>query len=205
VALGGRIELGPFTLDLITLTHSIPEPNGLAIRTPLGVILHTGDWKIDPAPVLGQTTDVDALRKLGDEGVWPWSATRPTSSSKARRARSPDVREVMAEVIKPLKGKVAVGCFASNVARMDSVIRAAEAAGRRVVLVGRSMHRMVAAARSVGMLKDVQEFIPDSEARNFPATSWCTCAPAARASPGRPCPGSPRAPTRTYPWGKATW
>ena len=169
VPLGGRIELGPFTLDLITLTHSIPEPNGLAIRTPLGVILHTGDWKIDPSPVLGQQTDAEALRRLGDEGVLAMVCDSTNVFVEGEAGSESDVRKVMAEVIKPLTGKVAVGCFASNVARMDSVIHAAEAAGRRVCLVGRSMHRMVAAARSVGMLKDVQEFIPDTEARNFPS------------------------------------
>ncbi|MGE5501323.1 MAG: ribonuclease J [Ignavibacteriales bacterium] len=168
VPLGGSIKLGPFELDLITLTHSIPEPNGLAIRTPLGVILHTGDWKIDPDPVLGGLTDVDALRRLGDEGVLAMVCDSTNVFVDGTAGSEAEVREALGKLISGLKGKVAVGCFASNVARMDSVIRAAEAAGRRVCLVGRSMHRMTAAAKSVGLMADVQDFVSESDAGYFP-------------------------------------
>ncbi|MGE5564773.1 MAG: ribonuclease J [Parcubacteria group bacterium] len=168
VPLGGSIRLGPFELDLITLTHSIPEPNGLAIRTPLGVILHTGDWKIDPDPVLGGLTDVDALRRLGDEGVLAMVCDSTNVFVDGTAGSEAEVREALGKLISGLKGKVAVGCFASNVARMDSVVRAAEAAGRRVCLVGRSMHRMTAAAKSVGLMADVQDFVSESDAGYFP-------------------------------------
>ena len=168
VALGGTIKLGPFTLDLITLTHSIPEPNGLAIRTPLGVILHTGDWKIDPDPLLGGVTDVDAIRRLGDEGVLAMVCDSTNVFVDGSAGSEAEVREALVKLIAGLKGKVAVGCFASNVARMDSVIRAAEAAGRRVCLVGRSMHRMSSAAKSVGLMADVQAFVSENEAGYFP-------------------------------------
>jgi ribonuclease J len=83
VPLGGRVQLGPFDVELVSLTHSIPEPNGLAIRTPLGTILHTGDWKIDPDPVIGLTTDVAACAASATRACWPWSATRRTCSSRA--------------------------------------------------------------------------------------------------------------------------
>jgi ribonuclease J len=168
VALGGQIKLGPFELDLITLTHSIPEPNGLAIRTPLGTILHTGDWKIDPDPLLGGVTDEDAIRRLGDEGVLAMVCDSTNVFVDGSAGSEADVRAALIKLISGLKGKVAVGCFASNVARMDSVIRAAEAAGRRVCLVGRSMHRMSAAAKSVGLMKDVKEFVSENDAGYFP-------------------------------------
>ena len=167
VPLGGKVTLGPFEIDLITLTHSIPEPNGLAIRTPLGTILHTGDWKIDPDPVLGSVTDEDAIKKLGDEGILAMVCDSTNVFVDGAAGSEADVRDALANLIKGLHHKVAVACFASNVARMDSVIRAAEAAGRRVCLVGRSMHRMSAAAKSVGMMADLKPFIADNEARDF--------------------------------------
>ncbi|WP_420849828.1 ribonuclease J [Phenylobacterium kunshanense] len=168
VPLGGTIELGPFKLDLITLTHSIPEPNGLAIRTPLGTILHTGDWKIDPDPLLGETTDVEAIRRLGDEGVLAMVCDSTNVFVDGHAGSEAEVRDALIPLIAGLKGKVAVACFASNVARMDSVIRAAEANGRRVCLVGRSMIRMAAAAKSVGLMQDVKPFLEDSQAKHVP-------------------------------------
>ncbi len=168
VPLGGTIELGPFKLELITLTHSIPEPNGLAIRTPLGTILHTGDWKIDPDPLLGGPTDIDAIRKLGDEGVLAMVCDSTNVFVDGHAGSEADVRKALIPLIASFKGKVAVACFASNVARMDSVIRAAEANGRRVCLVGRSMHRMAAAAKSVGLMTDIKPFLDDSEAKRLP-------------------------------------
>jgi ribonuclease J len=169
VPLSGKVSIGPFDITLITLTHSIPEPNGMAISTPLGTVLHTGDWKIDPDPLLGAPTDIDALRRLGDEGVLAMVCDSTNVFVDGEAGSEADVRIALNKLIGSLRGKVAVGCFASNVARMDSVIRAAEANGRRVCLLGRSMHRMAGAARSVGLLKDVQPFIDDKEAGSFPA------------------------------------
>ncbi len=168
VPLSGKFSLGPFDLELVTLTHSIPEPNGLAIRTPLGTILHTGDWKIDPDPMLGDVTDIDAIRKLGDEGVLAMVCDSTNVFVDGSAGSEADVRVAMNALIAGLKGKVAVACFASNVARMDTVIRAAQAAGRKVVLAGRSMHRMAGAARSVGLLKDIQPLLDDHLAKNVP-------------------------------------
>jgi ribonuclease J len=168
VPLGGRIKLGPFDVELVTLTHSIPEPNGLAIRTPLGAILHTGDWKIDPDPLQGGVTDADAIRRLGDEGVLAMVCDSTNVFVDGVAGSEAEVRAAMIPLVASLTGKVAVACFASNVARMDSAVRAAEAAGRRVCLVGRSMIRMAAAARSVGFLADTTPFITESEANSLP-------------------------------------
>ncbi|MDB5417676.1 MAG: metallo-beta-lactamase family protein [Phenylobacterium sp.] len=168
VPLGGKISLGPFEVELITLTHSIPEPNGLAIKTPLGLILHTGDWKIDPDPLLGGPTDIDMIRRLGDEGVLAMVCDSTNVFVDGRAGSEAEVRATLMPLIAGLKGKVAVACFASNVARMDSVCRAAQAAGRRICLVGRSMRRMSSAAKSVGLMEDLQPFLEESEAGRFP-------------------------------------
>ena len=165
VPLGGTLTLGPFEINLITLTHSIPEPNGLSIRTPLGTILHTGDWKIDPDPLLGAPTDETAIRRLGDEGVLAMVCDSTNVFVDGEAGSEADVRETLGALIRDLKGGVAAACFASNVARMDTIIRAAEASGRRVCLVGRSMIRMAAAARSVGLFQDVGPFVSDHEAK----------------------------------------
>ncbi len=168
VPLSGKVQIGPFGIDFISLTHSIPEPNGMAITTPLGTILHTGDWKLDADPVLGAPTDIAKLQRIGDAGVLAMVCDSTNVFQEGVAGSEADVRVALTALIRSLKGKVAVGCFASNVARMDSVIRAAEASGRRVCLLGRSMHRMTAAARSVGMLENVQPFVPDTEAKHFP-------------------------------------
>jgi ribonuclease J len=167
VQLGGKVTLGPFEIDLLTLTHSIPEPNGLAIRTPLGTVLHTGDWKIDPEPITGAPTDDAAIRKLGDEGVLAMVCDSTNVFVDGTAGSETDVRAALTPLIAGLKGKVAVACFASNVARMDSIIRAGQAAGRAVVLVGRSMHRMAAAAKSVGLFQGIKPFVSDSEAKGL--------------------------------------
>ena len=168
VQLGGNVQLGPFDVTYVTITHSIAEPNGLSIKTPLGTVLHTGDWKLDDQPVVGEPTDEAFIRSLGDEGVLAMVCDSTNVFVEGVAGSEGGVREKLVELIKPLKGRVAVGCFASNVARMDSVIHAAEQAGRRVALAGRSMHRITAAAKSVGMLKDVQ-FLSEEEARIWPA------------------------------------
>ena len=168
VELGARFQLGPFDLELITLTHSIPEPNGVAIRTPLGTILHTGDWKIDPDPMLGGVTDIAAISRLGDEGVLAMVCDSTNVFVDGVAGSEAEVRVAMNKLISSLHGKVTVACFASNVARMDTAIRAAMANDRRVCLVGRSMHRMAAAAKSVGFLADIPPFITDAEAGFFP-------------------------------------
>jgi len=168
IPLAGTFSLGPFDLTLITLTHSIPEPNGLAIRTPLGTILHTGDWKIDPDPLTGAPTDEGAIRRLGDEGILAMVCDSTNVFVDGEAGSEAQVRVTLNALISELKGGVAAACFASNVARMDTIIRAAEANGRRVCLVGRSMIRMSQAARSVGLLADIAPFLSDADARRLP-------------------------------------
>ena len=169
ISLDSRFDLGPFDIQLITLTHSIPEPNGLAIRTPAGLVLHTGDWKIDPDPLIGETTDVSALTALGEEGVLAMVCDSTNVFSPGESGSEAGVKEELIKVVgENTTGKVAIAAFASNVARLQSAIEAAEANGRRVCLVGRSMHRMTAAAKSVGLLSHVQDFVGEEEAGFFP-------------------------------------
>ena len=170
VELGGMIDLTPFQIELITLTHSIPEPNAVAIRTPLGTILNTGDWKIDPDPLLGETTDEEALRRLGDEGVLAMTCDSTNVFVPGRAGSEADVRTTLSRLIKSYTGRrIAVTAFASNVARLETVALAARDAGRSVALVGRSMRRMVAAARATGYLKSAPEFVPEEQAALIPA------------------------------------
>ncbi|HEX4615334.1 MAG TPA: ribonuclease J, partial [Stellaceae bacterium] len=168
VPLSGRFTIGPFDLELITLTHSIPEPNAVALRTPVGTVLHTGDWKFDPDPLIGPTTDEAALRKLGDEGVLALigdstNALRPgTSGSEAELRRS------LIDLIGRYDARVAVACFASNVARLETIARAAAAHDREIALVGRSLWRIDKAARENGYLKDLPRFLTEDEAGYIP-------------------------------------
>jgi len=167
VALGGRITLGPFDIELVTLTHSIPEPNGLAIRTPLGLVMHTGDWKIDPDPLIGDLTDEAMLRRLGQDGVLAMVCDSTNALVEGTAGSESDVRRTLAEVIRAQPGKVAVAAFASNVARLESAMYAARDCGRSIVLAGRSMHRIVGAARSIGLLADMH-FVDEEEAGYLP-------------------------------------
>jgi ribonuclease J len=164
VQLGGTVRLGAFEIELVTLTHSIPEPNGLAIRTPLGLVWHTGDWKIDPDPLIGATTDETTLRGLGADGVLAMVCDSTNVFVEGQTGSEADVRRSMAELIAQKTGKVAVACFASNVARLESAMLAGRDAGREVCLVGRSMHRITAAARSVGLLKEAPRVLSEEEA-----------------------------------------
>jgi ribonuclease J len=169
VPVGGSLTLGPFAIDFISITHSILEPNLLAIRTPLGLIAHTGDWKIDPDPVLGEVTDVAAIQKLGDEGVLALVCDSTNALVPGHSGSEATVRDSLSTLIGGLKGRVAVTAFASNVARLDSISRAAAANGRKLALVGRSMHKIVAAARESGYLTDLPAMLDAAEAADLPA------------------------------------
>jgi ribonuclease J len=158
VPLGGRFTLGPFDIELVSMAHSIPESNGLIIRTPLGTLLHTGDWKIDPTPLIGPPTDEAKLRALGNEGCL---ALIGDSTNAFRAGRSPsetDVAKCLAELIRTAPARVAVTTFASNVARLRAVAQAAAACEREVVVVGRAMERIAQVARETGYLDGIQDF-----------------------------------------------
>jgi ribonuclease J len=158
VPVGGHLSIGPFAIDFINVAHSIPESNALAIRTPAGTVLHTGDWKIDPTPLIGGPTDAAKLSALGDEGVL---ALVGDSTNAVRDGRSPsesDVAKTLADLIRTAPRRVAVTTFASHVGRLRAVADAARAAEREVVVVGRAMERVVQVARETGYLDGVQDF-----------------------------------------------
>lgn len=168
IPLKGHLKLGPFEIDFVTLTHSIPEPNGLAIRTPLGLVWHTGDWKIDPDPLIGETTDEAKLRAMAEEGVLAMVCDSTNVFVEGQAGSEADVRDKLTEVIAGCAGRVAVTAFASNVARVQTTLLAAKACGRTPCLVGRSMHRIFAAAQSVGILTDVPRIVEEEEAARLP-------------------------------------
>jgi ribonuclease J len=178
IPLNGSFDLGPFSIELITLTHSIPEPNAVAIRTPLGTVLNTGDWKIDPEPMVGEVTDEAALRRLGDEGVLAMTCDSTNVFVPGRAGSEGEVRTSLTKLIKSRQGRrIAVTAFASNVARLETVALAAHDAGRSVALVGRSMRRMVTAAQATGYLTDLPPFVNEEQAGILPpenAVYLCT-------------------------------
>ena len=159
VPLSGSFEVGPFEIQLITLTHSIPEPNALVIRTAAGTVLHTGDWKLDPDPVVGETYDEAALRALAEEGVLAMVCDSTNALVPGVAGSEGTVRANLERVVGTLENRVAVTCFATNVARLESVCRAAAANGRRVALVGRSLHRIHGVATETGFLTDLPPLI----------------------------------------------
>jgi ribonuclease J len=163
VPLGGSVDIHPFKVEFITLTHSIPEPNALAIRTPAGTLLHTGDWKFDPEPLLGEPTDFNALRRVGDEGVLALIGDSTNVFTEGESGSEATVRETLTRLIGESENRVAVACFASNVARLTSVYHAAAAHGRKVALVGRSLRKMDESARENGYLKDIPRFLTEEE------------------------------------------
>ncbi len=168
VPLSGRFSVGQFELELITLTHSIPEPNAVVLRTPFGTVLHTGDWKFDPDPLVGPTADEAALRRLGDEGVLAMICDSTNVLRQGEAGSEADVRRSLIELVGRCKERVAVACFASNVARLASVAAAAAANDRHAALVGRSLWRMDHAARETGYLENVAPFLTDEEAAFLP-------------------------------------
>ena len=171
--LGGSLSLSPFELEFVTMTHSIPEPNAVAIRTPHGVVLHTGDWKIDPEPLIGDVTDEAALRRLGTDGVLAMVCDSTNVFVPGEAGSEAEVRDKLVEVIRHRAGLVAVTCFASNLARVESVAKAAVAADRQPVLVGRALHRMVEAAQENGYLTDFPATVAERDAGWLPRDKVC--------------------------------
>ena len=167
VKLNGNLDLGPFKIEFVTLTHSILEPNGLKINTPAGTILHTGDWKCDPDPLIGKKIDEEKLKKIGDDGVLAMICDSTNVFSIGRAGSEMDVRKNMLNLVQRLKKRIIVTSFASNVARMESVFYCAEKTGRQISLVGRSMHRIFKAAKECGYLKNVIDPIDARDAKNI--------------------------------------
>ena len=169
IPMSGKFSLAPFEIELITLTHSIPEPNAVVVRTPLGPVLHTGDWKLDPEPLVGEATDEAALRKLGQDGVLAMICDSTNVFVEGTSGSEADVRDSLMEIVGRLRGRVAIGCFASNIARIGTIARVAAAHDRRVALIGRSLWRMVQAARENGYLTDIDDFVTEHDVGYFPA------------------------------------
>ena len=167
VDLNGIITLGPFKIEFVTLTHSILEPNGLNIETPLGTILHTGDWKCDPNPLIGNTINEKKLREIGDKGVLAMICDSTNVFSPGRAGSELDVRKSLLNIVSNLKKRIVITSFASNVARMESIFYCAQKTGRQISLVGRSMHRIFKAARQCGYLKNVIEPVDPREAKKI--------------------------------------
>ena len=157
VKLDSEITLGPFKIDFITLTHSILEPNGLSIQTPIGTILHTGDWKIDPNPLIGGNIDKEKLKAIGQKGVIAMICDSTNVLNPGRAGSELSVRESLLNIISKQKNRVIITSFASNVARMETIFYCAKKTGRNICLVGRSMHRIYKAAKQCGYLSDVLE------------------------------------------------
>ena len=167
--MSGTVNLGPFDLQLITLTHSIPEPNAVVIRTKAGTILHTGDWKLDPQPIIGEPTDEAALRKLAGEDILAMICDSTNVFVKDEPRSETDVKEHLTRVILEQTGRVAVACFATNVARLHTIAEAAREAGRTAVLAGASLRRIYEAAHENGYLHDVPPFLDMYDAQHLAA------------------------------------
>ena len=155
VELNGVVQLGPFKIEFVTLTHSILEPNGLSINTPAGTVLHTGDWKCDPNPLIGETINEKKLKQIGEKNVLAMICDSTNVFSPGRAGSELDVRNSLLKIMRTKKNRIIVTSFASNVARMESIFYCANKTGRHIALVGRSMHRIYKAARQCGYLNNL--------------------------------------------------
>jgi len=167
VQLNGNISLGPFKIKFITLTHSILEPNGLSIETPAGIVLHTGDWKIDPNPLIGEKINDIELKKIGSKGILAMICDSTNVFAPGRAGSESDVRDSLLKIIENRPNRIIVTSFASNVARMESIFYCAEKSGRHISLVGRSMHKIYNAAKQCGYLKNVIKPIDPRDAKKI--------------------------------------
>jgi ribonuclease J len=165
---GERFRVGPFDCALIQVTHSIPEAHALALRTPLGNILHTGDWKLDPAPLIGSLTGSDDLEAFGHEGVLAMVADSTNILNPGTSGSEAEVRDSLMGLIGRQPNRVLLTTFASNIARLETAIKVAAATGREVAAVGRSMRRMIDAAREVGYLQDIPDLVDERTASELP-------------------------------------
>ena len=167
VKLNGNVKLGPFEIEFVTLTHSILEPNGLSIKTSSGTVLHTGDWKIDPNPLIGEKINEKKLKKIGEQGVLAMICDSTNVFVPGRAGSESDVRDSLLKIMENRSNRIIVTSFASNVARMESIFYCAKKIGRHISLVGRSMHRIYKAAQQCGYLSDLIEPIDPRDAKKL--------------------------------------
>ena len=165
VQLNSKIKLGDFEIDFVTLTHSILEPNGLCIKTPIGTVLHTGDWKIDPNPLIGSQIDEQKLKSIGNKGVSAMICDSTNIFSPGRAGSESDVRDSLLRIMELKTNRILVTSFASNVARMESIFYCAKKTSRNICLVGRSMQRIYKAARKCGYLHGLIEPLEPRDAK----------------------------------------
>jgi ribonuclease J len=168
VPLGGRLSIGAFDVELVSMSHSIPETNAIAIRTPLGTVLHSADWKLDPAPGVGPATDEQKLRRLGDEGVEVLVCDSTNALSEGITDSEAVVAANLRKIILEARGRVAITSFSSSVSRLLAIAHAAEAAHRHLILVGRSMRRMVDLARETGMWPEHLKTLSEDDYGHLP-------------------------------------
>ena len=168
VPLGANFVVGPFEVEMVRQTHSIPEPNAIVLRCGAGTVVHTGDWKFDPTPFVGEATDFDALRAVGDEGVLALVGDSTNVFEPGSTGSEAEVRMALTEIFDQYNGRIAVTCFASNVARLESIAQAAAANDRQAALIGRSLWRMHDAAKENGYLADCPAFVSEADAGFFP-------------------------------------
>ncbi|MFH7811099.1 MULTISPECIES: ribonuclease J [Acetobacter] len=165
---GARFNVGPFDIEFVPVTHSVPEAQSMVLRTPAGIVVHTGDWKFDPEPLVGPATDLNRLAEIGEEGVLALVCDSTNVMKPGPSRSESEVRVSMTELVASLKGRIAVTCFASNVARVETIAMAAQAAGRTVVLVGRSLRNLDTAARECGYLSGVLPFLSEQDVNDVP-------------------------------------
>lgn len=164
----GRRSFGAFDLEFLRVAHSVPEASAVAIRTRHGMVVHTGDWKLDPYPLIGPPTDEAGFARLGAEGVLAMVCDSTNAMVEGHSGSEADVRRNFAALIRGIKGRVAVSCFSTNLARIESIALAGIAAGRDVALFGRSLRNSVQAARECGYLEAVPDFLSEEEADSLP-------------------------------------
>ena len=162
------LELGPFSLEFVRMTHSIPEMHSIALHTDLGCVLHTGDWKLDSNPVVGSVSDTDKLKRLGDEGLLAVISDSTNIFTESVSGSEGSLYENILSVVENSKNRVAISLFASNVARICTLEKVARSSGRKVVVVGRSLERAISAAIDCGYLKDDGSFLDAREATRLP-------------------------------------
>ncbi|OUJ00238.1 ribonuclease J [Acetobacter sp. DsW_54] len=165
---GARFNVGPFDIEFVPVTHSVPEAQSMVLRTPAGIVVHTGDWKFDPEPLVGPATDLNRLAEIGEEGVLALVCDSTNVMKPGPSRSESEVRVSMTELVASLKGRIAVTCFASNVARVETIAMAAQAAGRTVVLVGRSLRNLDTAARECGYLSGILPFLSEQDVNDVP-------------------------------------
>ncbi|MGE5540098.1 MAG: ribonuclease J [Gemmatimonas sp.] len=182
--LGSRFKIGPFDVEYVAVTHSIPEPNALLIRTKYGTVLHTGDFKVDPTPLVGSPTDEAKIKAAGDEGILAMVCDSTNATIEGKTGSEADVRDSLKAVIGRCRRRVAVACFASNIARIQSLVHAAHANGRRVALVGRSLWRYTEIARQCGYLKDIPPFLTDRDVERLPPQDVLLICTGSQGEPG---------------------